>query len=148
MNIAGILLIALAIAFFIVEFFTSGYALFAAAGLLSLILGLVLVFDFAVPPWVTVTLLALILGLSATAAILIWRRVAEAQKQKIATGNEELVGQTARVHAPLQPAGKVFIQGEIWSAELDAGKAEIGEQVTVTGVQGLKLSVKKNARGE
>ncbi|MEL7562037.1 NfeD family protein [Dehalogenimonas sp. 4OHTPN] len=148
MNIAGILLIALAIAFFIVEFFTSGYALFAAAGLLSLILGLVLIFDFAVPPWVTVTLLILILGLSVTAVILIWRRVAEAQKQKVATGHEELIGQKARVHAALQPAGKVFIQGEIWSAELASGQAEIGEEVTVTGVKGLKLFVTKNARGE
>ena len=62
MNIAGILLVVLAVALFVVEFFTSGYALFGAAGVLALILGLILIFDFAVPVWVTVTLFILILG--------------------------------------------------------------------------------------
>ena len=145
MNIAGILLIALAIGLFVVEVFTSGYALFGAAGLLALILGLILVFDFAVPAWVTVTLFVLILGLSVTASGLVWRRVAEAQNQKVATGSEELIGQTATVHTTLRPEGKVFIAGEIWAAELVSGQAEVGEEVEVTGVKGLVLFVAKKA---
>jgi len=145
MNIIGILLIALAIGLFVVEIFTSGYALFGAAGLLALILGLILLFDFAVPAWVTVTLFILILGLSVTASGLVWRRVAEAQNQKVATGSEELIGQTATVHTALRPEGKVFIAGEIWTAELVSGQAEVGEEVEVTGVKGLVLYVAKKA---
>ena len=147
MNIAGILLVALAIGLFIIEAFTSGYALFAAAGLLALILGLILLFDFAVPAWITVTLFVLILALSLIATALIWRRVAEAQKQKVATGHEELIGKTARVRAPLKPEGKVFIAGEIWTAALPEGEAGIGDEVEVTGVDGLKLYVVKKKEG-
>jgi membrane-bound serine protease (ClpP class) len=147
MNIAGILLVVLAVALFVVEFFTSGYALFGAAGLLALILGLILIFDFAVPVWVTVALFILILGLSISASLLVWRRVVEAQKQKVATGSEELVGQTARVHTALKPEGKVFIYGEIWSAEISCGQAEVGEEVVVQGVKGLKLYVSKQFEG-
>ncbi len=147
MNIAGILLVALAIGLFIIEAFTSGYALFGAAGLLALILGLILLFDFAVPVWVTVTLFVLILALSLTATALIWRRVVEAQKQKVATGHEELIGKTAKVRTPLRPDGKVFIDGEIWLAQLPEGTAEVGEEVEVTGVEGLKLFVARKEGG-
>jgi membrane-bound serine protease (ClpP class) len=147
MNIAGILLVALAIGLFIIEAFTSGYALFAAAGLLSLILGLILVFDFAAPAWVTATLFILILVLSVTATVLISRRVVQAQRQKVATGHEELIGKVAKVRAPLKPEGTVFIYGEIWSATMVDGQAEIGEEVKVVGINGLKLCVAKDMEG-
>ncbi|TFG46812.1 MAG: hypothetical protein E4H31_00865 [Dehalococcoidia bacterium] len=143
MNVAGILLVALAIGLFAAELLTSGYVLFAAAGLLALILGGILLFDFAVAAWVTVTLLVLILILSVTATVLIARRVAQAHRQKVATGNEELIGQNARVRTALNPTGTVFIEGEIWTAELPSGSAETGETVTITGVMGLKLYVAK-----
>jgi len=143
MNILGILLVALAIGLFVVEVFTSGYALFGAAGLLTLILGLILLFDFTVLPWVTITLFILILVFSISATALVLRRVIAAQKQKVATGHEELIGQTAKVHTRLAPEGKVFISGEIWAAALPAGQAEVGEEVIITGVKGLLLYVKK-----
>lgn len=143
MNIAGILLVAIAIGLFAAEVFTSGYVLFAAAGLIALILGGILMFEFAVAPWVTVLLLALILILSLTATILITRRVAVAHRQKIATGSEELIGLRAVVRSSLKPSGTVFIEGEIWSAVLPEGTADPGETVTITGVDGLTLLVKK-----
>ncbi|MDV2989889.1 MAG: NfeD family protein [Dehalogenimonas sp.] len=143
MNIAGILLIAVAIGLFAAEALTSGYVLFAAAGLIALILGGILLFDFAVAPWVTGFLLALILILSLTATILIARRVAAAHHQKIATGSEELIGLTAKVRSPLKPTGTVFIEGEIWTAVLPEGTAAIGDTVTVTAVDGLNLRVTK-----
>jgi membrane-bound serine protease (ClpP class) len=147
MNLAGVLLVALAVGLFIIEAFTSGYALFAAAGLLSLILGLILLFDFAVSAWVTGTLFILILALSLIASALIWRRVIQSQRQKVATGHEELIGKVAKVRAALNPEGTVFIYGEIWSASMVDGHAEVGEEVTVIGVNGLKLCVAKNMEG-
>ncbi|PPD57777.1 NfeD family protein [Dehalogenimonas etheniformans] len=148
MNLVGILLIILGIALFIAEFFTSGYALFGAAGLFALILGLILIFDFAVPSWVTVTLFILILVFAATATVLVFRRVAEAQRQKVATGHEELIGKTAEVRSELNPSGTVFIEGEIWSAQIKEGKAAAGDKVIVTGIDGLKLYVSKTVKEE
>lgn len=143
MNIAGILLVALAIGLFAAEAFTSGYVLFAAAGLIALILGGILLFDFAVSAWVTVLLLTLILILSLTATVLIARRVAVAHRSKIATGSEELIGLKAKVRTRLNPGGTVFIEGEIWTGILQDGTAEVGDIVTITGVEGLTLRVTK-----
>jgi len=147
MNFVGVLLVVLGIALFITEFFTSGYALFGAAGLFALILGLILLFDFAVPSWVTVTLFVLILVFAFAATVLVFRRVAEAQGRKVATGHEELIGKPATVRAALKPEGTVFIEGEIWSARMLDGEAEVGEEVVVTGVNGLKLCVAKSMEG-
>ena len=147
MNLVGILLVLLGIALFITEFFTSGYALFGAAGLFALILGVILIFDFAVPAWVTVTLFALMMVFIVTATVLVFRRVVQAQRQTVTTGHEDFIGKTAIVRAALKPEGTVFISGEIWSARMLDGQAEVGEEVVVTGVSGLKLCVAKSMEG-
>ena len=66
-----------------------------------------------------------------------------AHRQGIGAGMEELIGKTAEVKTMLQPKGTVFIEGEQWSATLDKGQAEPGEEVTITRVDGLKLYVSK-----
>jgi len=147
MNLVGILLIILGVALFIAEIFTSGYALFGAAGFFALILGLILIFDFAVPAWVTATLFVLILVFAITATVLVFRRVAEASRLKVATGHEELIGKVVKVRAALNPEGTVFIDGEIWSAQMLGGTAEPGEDVIVTGINGLKLCVARTMEG-
>jgi membrane protein implicated in regulation of membrane protease activity len=55
-----------------------------------------------------------------------------------------LMGRKARVVAPFQGgAGRVFVDGKEWAAELDAGEAaEAGAQVTVVGVSGARLKVR------
>ena len=147
MNLVGLLLVVLGVALFIAELFTSGYALFGAAGFFALILGLILLFDFAVPAWVTATLFVLIIVFAITATVLVFRRVAQAQRQKVATGHEELIGKTVRVRAALNPSGTVFVDGEIWSAQICDGNAEVGEEVVVTSIDGLKLYVSKTVEG-
>jgi membrane-bound serine protease (ClpP class) len=63
------------------------------------------------------------------------------QRRRVATGAEGLVGQVAVAKTGLNPKGTVLIDGELWKAELDTGKVELGEEVTVTKVEGLKLLV-------
>ena len=59
------------------------------------------------------------------------------------TGREGLVGQTAIAKTPLSPRGTVFLEGENWTAILEEGRVEPGEEVVVTGVNNLVLSVVK-----
>ncbi len=59
------------------------------------------------------------------------------------TGREGLVGQTAIAKTPLSPRGTVFLEGENWTAVLEEGRVEPGEEVVVTGVNNLVLSVVK-----
>lgn len=61
---------------------------------------------------------------------------------------ERLLGREARVVAAFHDgAGRVFVDGKEWAAELEAGdSAEAGAQVTVTGVAGARLKVRNPAR--
>ena len=44
----------------------------------------------------------------------------------------------------MKPKGIVFVEGERWTAILEEGRVQPGEEVIVTKVDGLKLWVTKN----
>ncbi len=66
-----------------------------------------------------------------------------AHRGQIGAGREELIGKTAEVRIALEPKGAVFIQGEQWTAVSEAGRMELGEEVIISKVDGLKLYVTK-----
>ena len=66
-----------------------------------------------------------------------------AQRRKVTTGREGLVGAVGVARSQLNPEGTVFVQGEIWTAESIDGVIPAGSRVRVTQVDGLRLRVKK-----
>ncbi len=64
-------------------------------------------------------------------------------RKQIAAGREELIGKTGVVKTALAPKGLVLVEGERWSAVIDNGRAEPEEEVIITKVDGLKLTVTK-----
>ena len=66
-----------------------------------------------------------------------------AHRRKIVGGKEELIGKTAVVETALEPKGVVQVEGELWNAVLEGGNAEPEEEVIITRVEGLKLTVRK-----
>jgi membrane-bound serine protease (ClpP class) len=66
-----------------------------------------------------------------------------AHKKKVFGGKEDLIGKTAVVETALEPKGVVHVEGELWTAVLDKGNAEPEEEVIITKVEGLKLTVTK-----
>ncbi len=66
-----------------------------------------------------------------------------AHQQQVSAGREELISKVAEVTTKMEPKGVVRIYGEQWTAILDKGKAEPGEEVLITKVEGLKLRVTK-----
>jgi len=143
LNYVGLLLILVGIGLFVTEIFTSAYALFALAGLVSLILGLLLTFQASVNSGVFYGLFVLMLALVAGGAFFIVRRVSESRLTHVAAGKEDLIGRLAQVRSHLHPTGTVFIEGELWNARIVSGEAEPGEQVVIVGVEGLVLTVRK-----
>ncbi len=140
-NLAGILLIVLAVAFFIAEVFTTTFGILTAGGIISLVIGSLILFKggplFQVDP----VLIAIVTIAIAALLAFVINRVVAAHRRQATTGREELVGKKAVVRTALNPGGTVFYEGEIWTAELDSGQAEPGEEVIITQSEGLKLYV-------
>jgi len=64
-------------------------------------------------------------------------------RKQVAAGREDLIGKTAIVKTALEPKGLVLVEGERWTAVIDKGRAEPDDEVTVTRIDGLKLTVTK-----
>ncbi|MBP8645009.1 MAG: nodulation protein NfeD [Syntrophobacteraceae bacterium] len=142
-NYAGFLFILLAVVFFLLEIKIASYGLLSLAGVLSLVLGSLML--FRVPGHTTQLAMAVfiptILTVSAffvTVAALAFR----SQIQKPQTGAEALVGLVGVVEKSIDPNGKVFVSGELWNAEADE-PIPAGERVEVVSVENLKLKVQK-----
>jgi membrane-bound serine protease (ClpP class) len=73
--------------------------------------------------------------------IVIW--TLRTYRKQVAAGREELIGKTGVVKTALAPKGLVLVEGERWEAVIDKGRAEPEEEVTITKVDGLRLTVTK-----
>lgn len=91
-------------------------------------------------PWPTIIGLALV-----TAAFFAFAvgKALSAQRRRPVTGAEALLGSRAEVRTALEPRGQVFLNGELWQAEMTEGSAPLGAQVEVTGRQGMRLLVRR-----
>lgn len=151
---AGLLLIALGVGLLVAEAFVPGFGALGLGGLLGFVLGSIILFDpLGGPPppetgdmgvsyWlvgVMAALLALLLGL-------VLRYVIKARRGPVAMGRQALVGRVGvalRELDPVGPAGPVRLDSETWSARVEGGPVQAGEEVVVLGVEGVTLRVKK-----
>lgn len=79
----------------------------------------------------------------------ITRKVLAAHRQpRIRTGAEEMVGATAEARSSIDPDGRVWLGGTIWSARLAEGASPIrlGDRVQVEAIDGLTLVVRPEPR--
>jgi membrane-bound serine protease (ClpP class) len=140
-NYAGILLIVLAIIFFIMEMKITSYGLLSVAGIISLLLGSLMMFKGIDPDlklsWrVLLPTLILVSGFFVFVAGLVFR----AQISKPKTGSKGLVGEIGIVKKTLAPEGKVFVHGELWNARSDK-TVEEDTKVRIVNVVNLMLEV-------
>ena len=141
-NWAGVLLIALAFGLFVGEVLTTTFGLFTAGGVVSLVIGSLILFKsasplFRVDPWL---IAAVTISLTAVFAFVINRAI-RAHRKQAATGREELIGKRAVVKEALDPEGTVFYKGELWAAISEKGRIEADEEVIITAMDGLILNV-------
>lgn len=138
-NYAGLLLIALAIIFFIAEIKVASYGLLSVAGLISLTLGSVMLFeDVRVSLKLIMPTTIMIGGFFVVIAFLAFR----AYRSKPTSGMEGLIGEIGVVEERIDQVGLIFAHGEYWKAT-STKVAEQGEKVRVIGSRGLELIVEK-----
>lgn len=76
---------------------------------------------------------------------LVSRKVLAAHRnEEVRTGTEEMIGSTAEARTSIDPDGRVWLGGTIWSARLAEGAGPIrqGDKVRVEAVDGLTLVVR------
>jgi membrane-bound serine protease (ClpP class) len=142
-NYAGFLFILLAVVFFILEIKVTSYGLLSLAGVLSLVVGSLML--FRVPGEigrlslsVLVPTVVVISAFFVTVATLAFR----AQIRKPTTGKEGLVGAVGETRTDLNPEGKVFVEGELWNAYAEEPIPR-GAKVRVMEIEDLKLKVQR-----
>ncbi len=146
-NFAGAALVLLALIFFVSEVFAPTHGALTLAGVISLALGGLLLFNEAELGYqVSVApILATALFVGLIFFFIVGKAVATL-KMTPASGAEGLIGETAIVKTPLSPAGTVFADGTRWNATLAENEtAVVGEAVEIVEVEGLKLIVRRKA---
>ncbi|MBU0520480.1 nodulation protein NfeD [bacterium] len=145
-NIAGLLLILLAIILFILEIKIASYGILSIGGTISLLIGSIMLIDSPIPgleiswsviiPGVLATLL--FFGVAITLAV-------RAQQRKPTTGREGMLGERGEAVDDLDPLGDVKIHGEFWRAKAAGEPVPAGSAIIVINVERLILIVEKDS---
>jgi membrane-bound serine protease (ClpP class) len=142
-NFAGVLLILLALALFILEAKFASHGVLAIGGIVSMILGAM----FLIRSPLTSGGVSLGVALSATLpfaliTVFLMRLVLRSRSWKSTTGREELIGEEGIAISGLGAGaeGMIRVHGELWQAVSPRAVSE-GKPVRVRSVEGLKLHV-------
>ncbi|TMF85277.1 MAG: nodulation protein NfeD [Chloroflexi bacterium] len=141
-NIAGLLLILLAILLFIVDLKAVTHGVLTTGGIIAMTLGGLLLIDTGfLSEAVNLPLLLLTVLTIAGIFFFILQKVIAARRQPYAAGEESMVGHIGTVRESLDPDGMVFVDGALWHASAASGPLPAGTQVRVLGLDGLRLRV-------
>jgi membrane-bound serine protease (ClpP class) len=140
---AGILLMLLALGFFVAEAFVVSHGALALAGAVAFVIGSLMLFDPAGDAYQVS--LPVALGVAATMALMVGLVVAklvQVRRAEVVTGQEELIGQLGVVRQAVDPVGLVFVHGELWRATTYGEAIPPGRQVRIEGLDdALTLTV-------
>ncbi len=144
-NYVGLFLILLSIGFFIAEIKVQGFGMLGIGGIVSFILGSMILINSPIPemrPAMSIILtFAVCFGFI---FLFLTMKVFQAMKRRRETGREGLLGEYGIAKTDIDShAGKVFVHGEWWNAIAD-GLIPAGSRVQVESVNNLKLKVKKS----
>lgn len=143
LNIAGLALILLALALFVIDCFAPTHGVLTGGGIVAFFLGTLMLFNRA-PTGYHLPMTWVISTTLVTAAFFVFfvGKGIRAQFLPKRTGVETMIGKTVSALSRIGPAGgQVFIEGEIWNAVSET-PVETGQMVEVAGITGLTLKVK------
>jgi membrane-bound serine protease (ClpP class) len=142
-NYAGLLLILFAMILFLAEVKVASHGLLTAGGVISMILGSLMLVESPVPS-LRISKVVIFVAVSVTTGFFVFvvAKGLRIQMKKPTTGREGMVGEIGVVRSRIDPEGQIAVRGEIWTATCDQA-VEAGEKVRVIGVAGLKLRVEK-----
>ncbi len=145
-NYAGLALIIFALVLFILEIKIVSHGILAVGGIVSLLLGSMMLFRASSSLDMIALSTPIIIAATAITSALFLFAIGmglKAQRLKHATGMDILIGEIGESFQDLNPTGQVQIKGDVWNAQSVSGQINKGEKVRVTATKGLTLLVEK-----
>jgi membrane-bound serine protease (ClpP class) len=142
-NYVGLLLIILSVGFFIAEIKIQGFGAFGVGGIISFILGSIMLINAPIPEMRPAMSMIITFGICFGIVFMVLTfKVIQATKRKSETGREGLTGEAGTARTEITPSsGKVFVHGEWWNAISDE-TIPAGSRVIVESIDGPTLKVK------
>jgi membrane-bound serine protease (ClpP class) len=147
-NWFGLIFLATAFVLFVLDIKAPTHGALTAAGVGSLIVGALVLFNSPNVPSFQRVSVPLVIGSSlATGGIflIILFFGVRAQHTPVRMGMESLIGRTGLARTDLDPDGTVQLGGELWTAQMVDGEDPLpsGSKVVVVSVRGVRLYVKR-----
>jgi membrane-bound serine protease (ClpP class) len=142
-NYSGILLIIFGVILFIAEIKVMSHGILTVGGVISLIMGSLLLFD-TTDPALRISLQVLIPAIFVASAFfifVIWLAI-KAQLRKHFSGAEAMINTEAEAITDIANEGEVFLKGEYWKATSEK-PIKKGAKVKILKIDGLSLSVEE-----
>jgi membrane-bound serine protease (ClpP class) len=141
-NFTGLLLILLAIVLFVMEANITSHGILAIGGIVSMVIGGLMLVEGPIPELEIhlSTVLAVAIPLALITVFLL-RLVLQSHRDRPATGDAWIVGNSALALTEIRESGKVRVNGEIWNASSKDTTVPAGASVRIVGVHGLLLEV-------
>jgi len=145
---AGLGLIILGILFMIAEAFVPSFGALGIGGVVAFVIGSIILFDVEAPGFgVSWTLIGTVALASAGFFFAVVFFAIKARRRSVISGSEELIGATGECLDDFEDGrGRVRIHSEEWQAQ-SAQSLKRGDRISVTGRQGLILSVESQSGG-
>jgi membrane-bound serine protease (ClpP class) len=138
---AALILILASFILFALEAKFAAHGVLAIGGIVTMVLGALLLVDSPIPEMRVHFLTALAVSIPlAIITVFLMSIALKARANKVVTGSQGLLGEVGVAQTPLSPQGKVFIHGEVWDA-ISSTNIPAGQTVVVRQVDGLKIQV-------
>ncbi|MEO0095795.1 MAG: nodulation protein NfeD [candidate division WOR-3 bacterium] len=143
-NYAGLALIILSAIFFILEIYVASHGLLSIGGVVSLIIGSLILFESDLPflrvSWEVIMVVVIIIVVFV--GLLLFLGI-KAQFRKPAAGKEGLIGEVGIARTDINAqGGTAFVHGEWWNAISDKS-IKRGAKIKVIGAEGMVLKVEE-----
>src|SRR5437879_2184204 len=138
---AALALLIAAFALFILEAKYATHGVLGIGGVICMTFGALFLVDGPIPEMrvhlVTAMIVSVPIGLI---TVFLMTLALRARRNRVTTGREGMIGEIGIARTQLEPAGKVFVHGELWNA---VAKTTVppGARVRVAGIDGLQLIV-------
>ena len=141
-NVAGLLLVGLAVALFVIDVYAPTHGVLTGGGIVAFLAGSLMLFDRR-DPLFRLSLSYIIPSVMLTAGffLLIVGKGLRAQRLPIKVGKEAMLGKIANALTPIDSTGgRVFFDGTSWTAESTTPIGQ-GDRVQIVAIEGLTVKV-------